>query len=288
VQPGLPTPLTDVSDRGLAAAIEADLVATRVLAPEVPVEVHDDADATWGVAHDEDPYRSIVASARFAAADADRRIAEILGTYAARGTGCMWWAAPFHTPLDLGARLARAGLQLEGRAPAMAMDLADLPRDEPLPEGLEIVGVTDAQLLEEFIRVHTTDPNPDDELVAPSSSMVDAIRLHLPSKLARERMPLRLVGRIDGQAVATARLSIGGGTAGLYTVLTLPGFRGRGIGRAMTLAALRTGQKLGYRIATLQSTEEGHRVYRRVGFRDVFAYEVYQRIEAPPAADRGS
>ena len=251
----------------------------------MPVEVHDDPDATWGIAHDQDPYRSIVASARFEARDANRRIGEILGTYEVRGTGCFWWASPIHTPADLGARLAGAGLHLEGTAPAMAMDLADLPRDEPLPEGLEIVGVTDVGLLEEFIRVHTTDPNPNDELVAPSSSMIDALRLHLPAKLASEPLPLRIVGRIDGQPVATARLSIGGGVAGLYTVLTLPRFRGRGIGRAMTLAALRTGQELGYRIATLQSTEEGYRVYRRLGFRDVFAYEVYQRIQAPPAAD---
>ena len=65
-------PLTDVSDAGLAAAIEADQIATRILAPEVPVEVHDDPDATWGIARYPDPFRSVVVSARFGEADADR------------------------------------------------------------------------------------------------------------------------------------------------------------------------------------------------------------------------
>ena len=61
-----PPARTDLSDEGLRAAIEADLVASRVFAPEVPVEIHDDPDATWGVASYPDPYRNMVVSAHFA------------------------------------------------------------------------------------------------------------------------------------------------------------------------------------------------------------------------------
>lgn len=279
----LPPPLTDLSDRGLTAAIEADLVATRVLAPEVPVEIHADPDATWGMSFEPDLYRCIVASARFGAEAADRRIAEIADAYAARGTGFMWWSAPFHTPHDLGDRLQRAGLRLEGGAPAMAMDLHDLPGDEPPPAGLEIEGVRDAAGLEAMIDVIRQDSPAVDGMPSPMPPrFVEALLEAIPSRLGDEPLPLRYVGRIDGRPVATSRLSIGGGVAGVYTVLTLPEFRGRGIGRAMTLAALRAGRELGYRIGVLQSTEEGYPVYRRLGFREIFTYQVYERLPPRP------
>jgi predicted acetyltransferase len=52
----------------------------------------------------------------------------------------------------------------------------------------------------------------------------------------------------------------------ILNVTTIPEFRGRGFGRALTLAAMRAGAELGARIAVLQSTEMGHGVYRRLGF----------------------
>ena len=271
-----PTPLTDVSDDGLMAAIEADQIATRVTAPEVPVEIHADPDSTWGIAAYPDPFRSTVVSARFAPAEADRRIREIGAAFAARGTGFLWWVAPFHKPSDLGERLLRAGMRFEGTAPAMAMDLQALPRHEALPPGLDIVPVTDEATLREFIGVLAG------EMGIPEGSPNPAARHHaalldaIPPTLAWEPVPLRYLGRIDGRPVATSRVSIGGGVAGLYAVATLPDVRGRGVGRALTLAALDAGRALGYQIGVLQASNEGFPVYRRLGFRTIFDYAVYQ------------
>lgn len=272
----LPSPLTDVSEDGLKAAIEADQVASRVFAPEVPVEIHDDPDATWGIAGYPDPFRSTVVSARFRPDHADRRVREISAAYAARQTGFLWWVAPFHTPADLPRRLLGAGLRLEGIAPAMAMDLADLPRREALPAGLEIVPVRDVGTLREFINVLAL------EMGVPEGSQNPAARHHaalleaIPPTLAAERVPLRYLGLLDGRPVATSRVSIGGGVAGLYAVATLPDVRGRGIGRALTLAALEAGRSLGCRIGALQASDDGLPVYRRIGFRTMFEYAVYQ------------
>ena len=269
-------PLTDLSDEGLIAAIEADLVAARVLAPEVPVEIHQDVDATWGIAGYPDPYRSTVVWARFAAADADRRIAEIKDAFTARATGALWWVAAFHTPDDLGARLVRAGLRYEGTAPAMAMDLAALPRDEPLPPGLEIVAVRDEAGVDEFVGVHHAEMAASEGGANRAARHHAALRAAIPPRLADEPVPLRYLGRLDGRTVATSRIAIAGGVAGLYAVTTLPDARGRGIGRAMTLAALAAGREIGYRIGVLQSSDDGLPVYRRIGFRTMFDYEVYQ------------
>lgn len=272
----LPEPLADLSEEGLKAAIEADQVATRVLAPEVPVEIHADPDATWGIAGYPDPFRSTVVSARFTAADADRRIREISAAFAARATGFLWWVAPFHTPADLGIRLLNAGLRFEGTAPAMAMDLEALPRDEARPPGLAIEPVRDEATLREFIGVLALEMGTPEGSPNPAAHHHAALLRTIPPALAGERIALRYLGRLDGRAVATSRISIGGGVAGLYAVATLPDVRGRGIGRAMTLAALDAGRALGYRIGVLQASDSGFPVYRRLGFRTMFDYAVYQ------------
>lgn len=272
----LPPPRTDVSDDGFRGAIEADQVASRVLMPEVPVEIHDDPDATWGIAGYPDPFRSTVVSSRFSEDAADGRIREISAAFAARGTGFLWWVAPFHTPMDLGTRLLDAGLRFEGTAPAMAMDLEALPRGEALPAGLEIVPVRDEATLREFINVLAL------EMGVPAGSPNPAARHHaalleaIPPTLASEPIPLRYLGLLDGRPVATSRIAIDGGVAGLYAVATLPNVRGRGIGRALTIAALQAGRALGYRIAVLQASDDGLPVYRRIGFRTIFDYAVYQ------------
>jgi GNAT superfamily N-acetyltransferase len=270
-----PAARTDLSDAGLIAAIEADQIHTRVLAPEVPVEIHDDPDATWGIAGYPDPYRSTVVSARFTGDEADRRIAQISTAYAARGTGFLWWVAPFHTPADLGERLLRGGLRYEGSAPAMAMDLEDLPRGEAPPASLEILPVQDIETLQAFIGVLA------DEMGLPPGEPNPAARHHaalleaIPPTLGDEPVPLRYLGLIDGRAVATSRIAIAAGVAGLYAVATLPDVRGRGIGRAMTLVALDAGRSIGLRIGVLQASDSGLPVYRRLGFRTLFDYEVY-------------
>jgi GNAT superfamily N-acetyltransferase len=268
--------VTDLSDRAFIDAIEADQVHTRVLSPEVPVEIHDDPDATWGIARYPDPYRSTVVSTRFAAADANRRIREISAAFAARGTGFLWWVAPFHTPANLGERLLDAGLRFEGSAPAMAMDLDALPHEDVLPPGLEIVPVRDEATLREFINVLALEMGVPEGRPNPAARHHAALLQAIPPTLASEAIPVRYVGLLDGRPVATSRVSIGGGVAGLYAVATLPDVRGRGIGRALTLAALEAGRALGCRIGVLQASDDGLPVYRRIGFRTIFDYAVYQ------------
>ncbi|MBI3746530.1 MAG: hypothetical protein HY264_08445 [Chloroflexi bacterium] len=63
--------------------------------------------------------------------------------------------------------------------------------------------------------------------------------------------------------------------AGIYTVQTVVEARGRRIGRAMTLAPLFAARALGYRIGTLQSSEAGYPVYRRIGFQEAFRFAIH-------------
>ncbi len=281
-------PRTDLSDRGLIEAIEADQLANRILDPEIPVEAHLDPDVSWGVAPLADTFRNVVLAARFAEPDADRRIGEISEAYLRAGTGFVWWAGPADTPRDLGSRLARAGLSLEGSAPAMAADLADVPLDEPPPPGLEVVPVIDEATLEQFLAVIAADwlEWTGGDVTAVQRRTLEAWRREIPPRFSQEPVPLRWIGRVDGSVVATSRLCIGAGVAGLYAISTLATHRGRGFGRALTIAALRAAASIGHRIGVLQSSDVGYRVYRKLGFRELFTYDVW--VHPGPAAEADS
>jgi GNAT superfamily N-acetyltransferase len=283
-----PAPRTDLSDRGLIEAIEADQLSNRILDPEIPVEAHLDPDVAWGVAPVPDTFRNVVLSARLNPATADARIDEIAAAYLRRGTGFVWWVGPADTPSDLGARLARAGLALEGAAPAMAADLADVPLDEPPPAELELVPVTDAATLEGFLTVISEDwlEWTGGEYTEVQLQTLAAWRREIPLRFPHEPVPLRWIGRIDGTAVACSRVNIGAGVAGLYAISTLAAHRGKGYGRALTIAALRAAASIGHRIGVLQSSDLGYGVYRRLGFRELFTYDVWVHPGPPPNARR--
>ena len=268
-------PLLDTSPGGLARAIDADSAATRVLNGELPLEAHLDPDAAWAINPITDPYRSVVVAARFDEQSADRRIAEIAAAYAERATPFLWWRASLDGPADLGIRLERAGIWQVGDAPAMTVDLAALPAALDPPVGLEILGVTDVDGLHEYLAVLGVEPPPEGAPPLFPPPVAAAIVAHTGARLALEPVPMRYVGRLEGRPVATSRLSLAGGAAGIYAVETLAEFRGRGIGRAMTLAPLLAARRLGYRIGTLQSSDAGFGVYRSIGFEEQFRYAIH-------------
>ena len=76
------------------------------------------------------------------------------------------------------------------------------------------------------------------------------------------------LGNIDGTPVATSELFLGGGVAGIHGVTTVPEFRGRGIGTAMTLSPIIDARRRGYAIGVLFSSEMAVGIYRRLGFQE--------------------
>jgi len=82
----------------------------------------------------------------------------------------------------------------------------------------------------------------------------------------------------DGVARATSACHVFGEYTQIFFVNTEPSWRRQGIGRAMTLEALRTAASLGARRAILHATDDGLPVYKSLGFEDVgmltrFAFE---------------
>ncbi len=84
------------------------------------------------------------------------------------------------------------------------------------------------------------------------------------------------VGMAAGKAVSAVAIVAAAGALGVYSLGTLPAFRRQGLGEALLRAAVAEVQRLaGPEPLTLQSTEAGYALYRRMGFRDATKFTVY-------------
>lgn len=95
--------------------------------------------------------------------------------------------------------------------------------------------------------------------------------LSLPQRLLSSRFRdhpnvSMFLGYVEEKPVCTSCLVVSGTIAGVYWVSTLPDFRRRGFGMAMSWHAVQAGQALGCEIATLQASAMGRPVYERMGF----------------------
>ena len=81
------------------------------------------------------------------------------------------------------------------------------------------------------------------------------------------------LGYLNGEPVSTSCVFFGGGAAGIYNVATLPEARGKGLGAAITLQPLLDARQAGYRVGTLQSSDMGFNVYKKLGFRHLCQIE---------------
>lgn len=160
---------------------------------------------------------------------------------------------------------AELGLTYRAVVPGMVLRPEELA--SPAGDGLEIDLVA-----QEDIAVATG------VLAASFGAPVELFEVFSAACLAIEEVSW-YTGRADGEIVATALAVTIDDVTGIFNVGTLPEHRGRGHGAALTARAVRDGFDGGATLAFLQSSDIGHGVYRRLGFRDV---EEYVLLTRPP------
>jgi GNAT superfamily N-acetyltransferase len=264
--------LKSFSPRAVEQAIEANIIEqVRLLSTASPhVQIHDESDVVWITTHVPHSFLNCVYQARFEPDHADGRIAELVTHFVSRGLPLSWHIGPSSQPHDLGGRLIAQGLSHTGYEIGMAVDLRTLDESLPTPSDLVMERVDCVPKLQQWMRV-----------VAASFQYPEKVARLLLDVFGRpgfgEHLRWRLyVGSLDGEPVGASRLFMGAGVAGVYAVGTVPKKRRRGIGTAMTLAALGEARRLGYRIGVLRGAEMALGIYRRLGFTDFCRFGVYE------------
>jgi ribosomal protein S18 acetylase RimI-like enzyme len=201
-----------------------------------------------------------ICRARLREEEADARIAAAIAYFRQAGRPFSWWVGPASRPLDLEERLARHGLRASEGELGMFMDMALLPPAPALEVGTDIRRVRTSQELLEFARIMAECFDPPDASVVEFFARAAAVVL-------RDDCPMQFfLAWVNGQAAAGSELFLDGGFAGVHMVATRREFQRRGLGFAMTWTALAAGRRLGARTAALQASDEGVRVYDKLGF----------------------
>lgn len=222
-------------------------------------EVREGPSFTWVSTATRVPFYSGVIRTRLAEHDADRTIEAVTAEFEARGRLMGWWIMPPSRPADLAARLAAHGFAEWGSDLGMAGDLAGIPEAVPLPPDVTIERVRTLDGLEDWLRAFGAG------FGVPERGMVRYRRLPLGAPPEQSRFRYFLA-RAGGIPVATALWFPAERAAVLDEIATVPAMRRRGIGTAVTHAALLDARLAGYRTAVLVASQAGTSVYRRLGF----------------------
>jgi ribosomal protein S18 acetylase RimI-like enzyme len=119
---------------------------------------------------------------------------------------------------------------------------------------------------------------------ANSSANAELVETFLGRGIVEEHDVALLLGVLDGTPVATSISIRSGDVVGVYNVGTAEPARRRGIGWAMTAAAIVAGAERGTTTATLQSSPMAESMYAAHGFRTLFHYRLFRRAQRDTAA----
>lgn len=181
-----------------------------------------------------------------------------------------FWAdyPPGSTP-GLGEYLAAHGIPLGARdMPAMQRSLDDLPSFH-LPEHVEITEVRTLQDQIDWLEVHMSG------FGEPEAARVDFGQYLKYSLTESPSVWRHFLARWQGKPCAISTLLCAPKAAGIYHVATLPAYRGRGLGRALTLTAMQAGREQRYTTALLFATSDGYPLYKKLGFETVVTANLY-------------
>jgi GNAT superfamily N-acetyltransferase len=90
------------------------------------------------------------------------------------------------------------------------------------------------------------------------------------------------LARWQGAPAATASLLRAHRAAGLYHVTTLPAFRRRGLGKAITLSVMQTARQMGYDRMVLLATPDGYPLYQGLGYKTAASLDLFVCMGSAP------
>ncbi|MFH8436381.1 GNAT family N-acetyltransferase [Streptomyces sp. NPDC018007] len=196
------------------------------------------------------------------AAGADAAIAAQIAYWEGLGHERFEWKLYSHDgPADLGERLRGAGFAAEPPETLLVAPvgvLTALPGAKP-PEGVELRPVTDAAGVGLMALAHER------------AFGTDSGRLRHQVLTRLERAPdevVALVALAGGEPVSSARMELypGTGFCGLWGGGTVPGWRGRGLYRALVAHRARIAAERGYRFLQVDASALSAPILARLGF----------------------
>ncbi|MBW8698008.1 Enhanced intracellular survival protein [Streptomyces sp. MBT84] len=182
------------------------------------------------------------------------------------GVPWWWWIGP-DSPAGTSSALAGHGAHEFTTIPVMVRPLDQAVDPMEPPAGLRIEAVTGQDQLRELVRTYSA------SMGVAASLESDIVRIE--SQRRDNADIVRLAAVLEDHVVGTTVVITAHDVAGIFIVHVADTHRRRGIGTALTAAALRVGQDRGMRLAALAASPVGEPLYRRFGFVEVSQYRLF-------------
>lgn len=228
----------------------------------------DEAGVRWTIGGSPIDYHNAVVVADLTTEAADAVIADSLQELRNHNVPGSWHVGPSMRPADLGERLLAAGFTYGGSEPGMAVRLDQLVEPPSVLGGLRISRVETDDVLRVWAETLARGFGEGEKEARWVASVYRRLGLADPWR--------HYVGWLDGEPVATTTIYLAAGVAGVYFVMTVPEARRRGIGAAITRAALQNARSTGARYGVLGSSPAGRSVYASLGFRQYCTTTLYE------------
>lgn len=186
------------------------------------------------------------------------QIDEVMDLFRGANAPMLWHVWPADHGIE--SALLERGLVFYEEEPAMVADLA-VETSDPSPINMLIRGTRDREDLDVWVRILSGSSN--DTFIRRVAEIRGAADSATGSRFEH------LLGLVDGDVVATAGVFHGTRAAEVQHIATEQSHRNRGIGTAMTVAALDLVRRQGGRYAVLTASPEGFGIYERLGFETV-------------------
>lgn len=152
----------------------------------------------------------------------------------------------------------------------MIMNLEQKREELTIPQKFHVECGKDLDLIQRWCQVTL------DGFQIPNE-MRESLQQILLASVSNSEFPYQLyLGYMDGRAVSAASLLPAKGAIGVYWVATIPEARNKRAAYYLMNKVLEDDRGPGFSIAVLQSTEMGHKLYKKLRFLDFYLESVYE------------
>jgi len=195
-------------------------------------------------------------------ADADAMIDAQVSRFAELAQPWEWKYYSYDQPAGLPGRLRAAGFVPDPAETVLVAEITDLNLDPHPPAGVELIPVADAEGAAAVVRVH------DEVFGGEHRAIGSAIMAALESRPHRVEAVVAAAGDTPvcaGRVEFPERSDF----ASLWGGGTLPGWRGRGVFRALVAYRARLARDRGYRYVQVDASPDSRPIFERLGFTEL-------------------
>ena len=212
-------------------------------------------------------WQSRIFMANFNDSNASENIEKIISMIKKLHISVLWYTTPANRPKKIQNLLMDHGFKYQSKWKSMAIDLKKVPKEFNIQNGITIKEVLNLNQLKIWTNI----------LVKSFEFPLFAVSYKKYfCKLGVENRNFHYyLGFLNENPVTSAIIFKGEEAAGLFYIGTVPEARRKGIAQAMTCYILTKAKNEGYNICTVQASEMGYPIYKKIGFKQYNETKIY-------------